>query len=78
MIESELSERIQKGLVYFWSLSPSKWTPKDHSWHIEFLRLIDLHLNGIHTITTPTPPGSVVGTIKVEQMDTEAVKSIFQ
>ena len=75
MIESELSERIQKGLAYFWSLPPSKWTPKDHSWHIEFLRLIDLHLNGIHTITTPTP---TVNNIKVEQMDTEAVKSIFQ
>ncbi len=59
----ELRERVNKGLAYFWSLPVNKWghpavgiSPLVLHQHQEYLRLIDLFVNGAPTITKSAPP----------------------
>lgn len=77
----ETKDRLLKGCTYWRELKPSQMailgTANPKQWAVlqEFVRLVEEYLGA----RPPAPPTVVSSnTIKVEQMDTEAVKSIFQ
>lgn len=78
---TETKNRLLKGCAYWRELKPSQMailgTANPKQWAIlqGFVALVEEYL-GVRPPVVPTVAPS--NTIKVEQMDTEAVKSIFQ
>jgi hypothetical protein len=64
-MDDVLKPRLLKGLNYFWSIRPSQWNAT-HVVHLhEYLKLLDLYLNGQRELTA-------------EQMTTEEIKKVFE